>query len=294
MRSQTFGVEIEMTGITRKKAAGIIAEHLGGNNVDHGASYDAYLAKDGQGRVWKAVRDGSIRTQRKDGVYADSNYSTEVVTPILRYEDIETLQEIIRKLRKAGAVVNESCGIHIHIGADGFTAKKLRNLTNLMASKEDILFDALKIMPCRRRYCQKTDQRFLKKVNESRLSSMEEFEDIWYSQAPGESRRNHYNDSRYHMLNLHATFTKGTIEFRCFNSTLHAGKIKAYIQFCLAFAQKAKEIRSARPQKKETDNPKYTFRCFLLRLGLIGDEFKTCRLHMLANLEGNSAWRQAG
>ena len=123
---------------------------------------------------------------------------------------------------------------------------------------------------------------------------MEEFEDIWYSQTPGESRRNHYNDSHYHMLNLHATFTKGTIEFRCFNSTLHAGKIKAYIQFCLAFAQKAKEIRSARPQKTETDNPKYTFRCFLLRLGLIGDEFKTCRLHMLANLEGNSAWRQAG
>jgi len=66
---------------------------------------------------------------------------------------------------------------------------------------------------------------------------MEAVERIWYN---GESRRDqHYDDSRYHCLNLHSVFQKGTVEFRLFNGTLHAGKIKAYIQFCLAIGAQA-------------------------------------------------------
>ena len=121
---------------------------------------------------------------------------------------------------------------------------------------------------------------------------MAEFADIWYIQAPF-GRDEHYNNSRYHGLNLHATFTKGTVEFRLFNGTLHAGEIKAYIQFCLAVAHQALTQKKASARKTETDNEKYAFRCWMLRLGLIGDEFKTCRLHMLKHLAGNSAWRNA-
>ena len=47
------------------------------------------------------------------------------------------------------------------------------------------------------------------------------------------------------------------------------------------------------PTRPVTDNPKFTFRCWLLRLGFIGDEFETARTHLLANLPGNAAWRQA-
>ncbi len=43
--------------------------------------------------------------------------------------------------------------------------------------------------------------------------------------------------------------------------------------------------------KTHSDNEKYTFRTWLLRLGLIGDEFKTARQHLLKNLEGNIAWK---
>lgn len=100
----------------------------------------------------------------------------------------------------------------------------------------------------------------------------------------------HYNQSRYHGLNLHATFTKGTVEFRLFNSTTHAGEIKAYIQFCLAVCNQALIQKKASAKKSIIDNEKYAFRCWMLRLGLIGDEFKTCRLHLLKNLEGNSAY----
>ena len=70
-----------------------------------------------------------------------------MVTPILTYEDMETLQEIIRRLRRAGAKSNATrgCGVHIHIGAKGHTPQTLRNLSNIMASHEDLLASALNL-----------------------------------------------------------------------------------------------------------------------------------------------------
>lgn len=104
-------------------------------------------------------------------------------------------------------------------------------------------------------------------------------------------RYDHYDNSRYHALNLHSVFSKGTIEFRLFNSTLHAGEVKSYIQLCLAISHQALVQRGASRAKTHPENEKYTFRTWLLRLGMIGDEFKTARQHLLKNLEGNIAWR---
>ena len=101
----------------------------------------------------------------------------------------------------------------------------------------------------------------------------------------------HYHASRYHALNLHSVFQKGTVEFRMFNSTLHAGKVKTYIQFSLAIANQALTQRNARAAPTRTTNDRYTFRTWLLRLGMIGPEFETARLHLLSHLEGNIAWR---
>ena len=49
--------------------------------------------------------------------------------------------------------------------------------------------------------------------------------------------------------------------------------------------------KRASPSRTQSSNEKYTFRTWLLRLGLIGEEFKTARLHLLKNLEGNIAWK---
>ncbi|MCI7077650.1 MAG: amidoligase family protein [Veillonellaceae bacterium] len=290
MREQTFGVEIEMTGITRSRAAKTIAAYFGTEASHYGGGYDAHHAKDSQGRIWKAMSDSSIRAQRKDGSHASDLYKTEVVTPILRYSDIEDLQEILRKLRKAGAVVNESTGIHIHIGAENFTPATLCNLLKNIRSKEDILYKALKVGDSRSRYCKKTNQKLIEMIERNRPATRQKLADLWYAEAPY-GRDTHYNSSRYHGLNLHAYFTKGTVEFRLFNSTLHAGELKAYIQFCMAVTAKALNTKKASSRPSTSDNEKYTFRCWLLRLGLNGDEFKTCRLHLLKHLEGNSAWR---
>ncbi len=86
-------------------------------------------------------------------------------------------------------------------------------------------------------------------------------------------------------------FQKGTIEFRLFNSTTHAGKIKTYIQLCLAISAQALNQSSASRIKTTSTNEKYTFRTWLLRLGMIGDEFKTARKFLLENLEGGIAWK---
>ena len=127
---------------------------------------------------------------------------------------------------------------------------------------------------------------FLNELNRRKPDTMEALAQLWYQTNNGvrytDWRRHaasHYDLSRYHLLNLHAAFSTErpahTIEFRAFNGTLHAGEIKSYIQLCLAISHQALTAKAASPARPETDNPKYTFRCWLLRLGFIGDELAT-------------------
>ena len=278
-----------MTGVTRGAAAKIIAEHFGTSAAHVGGTYDTYTVEDDTGRKWKVVSDASIQCQSRGERTASRLYAVEVVSPICKYEDIEIIQQLVRELRRGGAKVNDSCGIHIHVDASRHDSKTLRNIVNIMASKEDLLYKALRVRIDREYYCQKADLRFLEDVNLKRPKSMSEFETLWYN---GSSRRGvHYDSTRYHALNLHSVFSKGTIEFRMFNSTLHAGEVKSYIQLCLAISHQALIQQRAMRTRTQSENEKYTFRTWLLRLGLIGDEFKTARQHLLKNLDGNIAWK---
>lgn len=290
MRSQRFGIEMEMTGITRKKAAEVIAAYFDTHEVYDGGSYDAYHVTDGQERNWKVVSDASIHPAARDGRSASTLYKVEVVSPICHYEDIETIQELVRKLRHAGACVNRSCGIHIHVDAAPHSVKTLSNLVNIMVSKEDLLYKALAVDVAREdHYCQKTDLSFLEELNRKKPKSIEIFEEMWYH---GDSRSyDHYDETRYHALNLHSVFSKGTIEFRLFNGTMHAGKVKTYIQLSLAISHQALVQKGASHSRTKSTNEKYTFRTWLLRLGMIGEEFQTARKFLLENLEGNIAWK---
>ena len=297
MKNQTIGVEIEMTGITKAEAAEVAVNFLGGRITREYDGYDTYNIIAPDQRVWKIMNDASINTMKntKGKLKARNNrdYSVELVTPILRYEDIETLQELIRRLRKAGAVSDSQleCGIHIHIGAKNHTPNTLKNLVNLMAAKEDLIYKSLEIDLARMRWCKKVNEDLIQEINKKKPKTLEQLADIWYNGYGFENRDRHYHTSRYHGLNLHSTFTKGTIEFRLFNGTLHAGKIRSYIIFCLAISHQALTQKSASARRTHTDNEKYTFRCWLLRLGLIGEEFKNCRMHLMKALDGNAAWR---
>ena len=157
-----------------------------------------------------------------------------------------------------------------------------------------ILFKALKVNPNRvRTYCKKVREPMLKKARQlsaEETADLTELENIWY-EGSTKSRTLHYNDTRYYALNLHSVFYRGTVEFRCFNSTLHAGRAAAYINLCLAMSAQAITQRSTVMRKTHSDNELFTFRVWLVRLGLNGPEFKNTRDHLLANLEGDRAWR---
>lgn len=299
MKKQTIGVEVEMNNIDRSRAAKVAAAYFGSGRYENTAGrngYSTWSAWDADGREWKFQKDVSIA--------GPDSEKCELVTPILTYEDIPTLQELCRQLRHAGAKSDASrgCGVHIHIGAQGHTPQSLRNLANIMASHESLIAESLKLDRSRMsRYCRTVDPRFLEQVNRRKPRTMAQLADIWYSSNGANYGRNHhYNDSRYHMLNLHATFTKGTVEFRLFQfdeptaerrGGIHAGQLKSYIQLCLALSQMAKDVRTASPKPQQNENPKYAMRTWLLRLGFIGEEFATARDFLTRNLSGDTAFR---
>ena len=91
LSERTFGCELEYEGITQEKAAKTVAKVLGGVARYEGNHLSNWTVAMADGRKWNIVRDGSL--------YGGA----EVVTPILRYTDMATLQEVVRALRKAGA-----------------------------------------------------------------------------------------------------------------------------------------------------------------------------------------------
>ena len=78
-----------------------------------------------------------------DGSLSGGENSGEIVSPVLGYDDIEELQNIIRAVRAAGARTDHSTGIHIHVGAERFDAKSVVNLVKLVHKQERLLEHAL-------------------------------------------------------------------------------------------------------------------------------------------------------
>ena len=306
MKEQCFGVEIEMTGVTREEAARALADYFGTTPRYYGHTYDSWIVQDPAGKKWKLMSDSSIHPecQSEDGYlqlekYSEKGkrYKVEMVTPKLTYDDLPRLQECMRRVKAIGAKVNGSCGLHVHVDASNHNRQSLKNLIGIMYSKEDLLFKALQVNEGRASaWCQKVREPMLR---EARTLSAEEtpdltrLEDIWYEgfEDEDQSRRDHYNKSRYYALNLHSVFYRGTVEWRCFNSTLDPAKAAAYVHLCLAMSAQAIAQRSTVMQKTHSDNELFTFRVWLVRLGLNGSEFKETRDILLSHLDGDRAWR---
>lgn len=287
IKNQSFGLELEFGGITRRRAAQAIAQVINGNTrYDYlGGGYRKCVVTGADGRKWTVEYDSSVRTQGGE--------ECEFVTPKCTYEDIETIQECIRALRRAGAKVDRSCGIHIHIDGANHTAKSVKNLVFTFRAKEDLIFKA--VAPDRRsnQYCSPIDDSLVGNIKKIKKLDTQSLKGAWYGTygSSYQSEASHYHNSRYHALNLHSLWYRGTIEFRLFQSTLHAGKVRAYINLCLAMSAQAINAKRASAEVLDNGNDKYAMRCWLLRLGFIGDEWKTVREHLLKNLTGNAAWR---
>ena len=288
LRELSYGVEIETIGRTREAVARAIQGRVGGEvrYVGTPYSFDPWQVTDAQGRVWKVVKDASLNN-------VPDHLRAEIVSPILTYADMETLQRVIRALRAAGARVDDTTAIHIHVGADPFDGRSLSRLARLVYKQEPLIFTALGIRQHRLdRYSKPMSPDFIAKLERRRPCTKDQLNRIWYG------RRNtspqHYDATRYYGVNFHNVWYRGTVEFRWFEGTLHAGKVKAYVQFVLALAAKGLNGRAASSRKREfrPESAKYDFRVFLLHLGLIGDEFKTARKHLLSAMPGDAAFKR--
>ncbi len=190
MQNLTFGIEIETIKQTRERVAKAIQSVVGGQVSHLGGMYDAWTVTDTKSRSWKVVTDSSLNASR--------DRQAEVVSPVLKAEDMEELQQIIRAVRHAGAKVDTSCGIHIHIGADAFTPKAITNLVKTVNKQEELIYEALKVSPNRKAtWAKPVNQIFLRKLETSKPKRMDDLNTAWY----GGLNRNpiHYDRSRYYV-----------------------------------------------------------------------------------------------
>ena len=132
MKRLKFGIEIEFIGITREAAATIVADFFG-----TGFFYE-----------------GGELKERGIEAYAEEE-QCELVTPILQYEDLECLKQLLQNMQQLGARVNRSCGLHIHVDGKNFTPQAIVNLVTLIGSRELLLYKALSIPKDRMKYCKR-------------------------------------------------------------------------------------------------------------------------------------------
>ena len=274
LKSQEFGIEFEFSFITRSRAREVLNNLFGHTGL-----------LDDNGRQWEVHSDGSIEPRKRDSlgrvVEADSNYKVEVVSPLLGYDDIPLVQEVIRALRRAGAETSEKCGLHIHVSDQAHSAQSLRNLIRLFRQKEELFIEAFQIPDNRlRRYCDRVEEQLNEKLKNNKPTNFKSLFDLWANAGCG----------RYRMLNYQSIFHGKGIEFRLFNMSFHAGVVKAYIVFCLAISAKALTMQRAVSEKSDQHNNRFEFRNFLNRIGLSGDEYKNVRKHLLKHLSGDSSF----
>ncbi len=280
-----FGVELEFTGMPRIRAAEICAAYFGtevekDKSQRYSRGYQRYRIKDEKERIWQLVYDGSVFAE-------PSRYTcrVELVSPVCRYEDVTQIESLVMALNQQGTMkVNRSCGLHVHVDGALFDARTLRNLVNLVANKEALLYKSLQVDGKREQsFCKKMNGEFLQAVNRQKPDRLESFRDIWYNTLKEECERS--EQTRYHGLNLHSFFTNGSIEYRMFNGTCEPERIGAAVRLSLAMTAQALNREEIGYRRTKPVQEKAAFGAWLSQMGLSGKEFQKTRRLLLENLE---------
>ncbi len=278
----------------RKRAAEICADCFGtAVRKDHSQNYSRgrqeYLVKDPLKRDWRLLYDASIFAE-------PSRYTcrVELVSPICRYQDLELIECLVTALKEEGRMkVNASCGLHVHVDGTLFDAKKLRNLVNLMASKESLLYRALPVEASREAlYCRRLRGEFVQVLNRQKPDTLEQFQEIWYETMKESWEKP--TQSRYYGLNLHSFFENGSIEYRMFPASDEPKRIRAMVELALAMTAQALNRTQIQCQKKTAMEEKAAVRAWLSRLGLVGTEFQETRELLLKQFESMPTGSEQG
>ncbi len=218
----------------RKEIVKIIGEHLGLKSKYLGVPSFAYEIGD-----FKIDREGKIKNEAG--------------------EEFQ-LEDILNPAAEA-LNTNEITTVEILIPLEGHTLNTLKNLINMIYSRQVLIKNAFEIEE------DILEREVLESIDE--IDSVEEFKNILKSR------------------NI-------KIENENIIFTIDTDLVRAAALFFGLLNEKSKELKYASRKPVDTDNEKYTFRTWLMRLGMIGDEYKETRKELLKNLSGNSAFRKPG
>ena len=288
MEQLSFGLEVEVGGTTRAAVAQAVQAVVGGT-IRHvgGPPYDPWSILAADGRDWRVVADSSLPYP--------PDLRAEVVSPILTWTDLPTVQAVVRALRRIHCDVGPLNGLHVHVGAEHFTGKTLAILAKQVYANEELIFHAFGVSEERKaRYTKPLDPAFIARLVRRKPVTRDAFFQCWYNAKHYQPTR--YHVSRYVLLNLNsAALPRNTIEFRAYTPEgLHAGKIKAAIVFSLALCARALNSRAASARKKtyHLASAKYDFRiALILALRLSGPQHRNTRRHLLARMPGDAAFK---
>lgn len=244
---------MKFKGIGRKELAQALAQVLESEVSYKGAPSFNYTVADANGNVWTITKGDELM------------FSTETLC------EADALGKLKTALAGTG-FTTEGCNSKLTIPADGHTGSTFRNLVNMAASKEGLILKALGADNSNR-----FDKQFIDSLNHFRPETIENFKELLPSPA-GEAPKPLIE------------FGDGTITFNWFPATLDGEEIAAYILFAHALSQQAKVQKSVSAKETATDNEKFTFRVFLLKLGFIGDDYKFARRVLLERLSGNGSF----
>jgi len=242
---------MKFKGIARKELAQALADVLESEVSYKGAPSFNYTVVDANGNEWVITK------------------GDELVFPADDVNRADTLGKLKDALAETG-FSTEGCTSKITISAEGHTGATLRNLLNMLASKEGIILKAIGADKGNR-----LSREFVDNINRLKPETLENFKELL--PAPTD-------------MKPLVEFGEGTITFNWFPATLNTAEIEAYTLFAQALNQQAMVQKTASNKETITDNEKFTFRVFLLKLGFIGDEYKSARKVLLKNLSGNGSF----
>ncbi len=205
---------------------------------------------------------------------ADETYTVDRAGKITTSAGIEVELETLLNTRNEDEEHDETeiTSFEVALPMEGHTGISLRNLVNMIYSKQALVKKSLGITE------NIIEDDFCNSINEAKTETLEDFKTAMagnIDKCPG----------------IRLDFNNGCIIFKFLKGEASPEMVKAYTQFVALLNQNAKALKHASAKSKDTDNDKFTFRVFLIRLGMIGDEYKTARKVLLERLEGNSAFR---
>ena len=247
MRWKKYGIEMDMTGITRKAVAEILAEQFD-TKVVFCLSDNGYNVPDQNQRLWRILPSDSIKAEKYNGekvVGANYMYQVKLLSPFLYENEFPMLEKALEQLELRGAIVNDSTKMNLLLDVSCIEnwEKYQTNLENLYESKGELFQKAL---------------------------------DIPFSQVADTSQGKE----------------NGIISFPYFKSTLNKKELLSDIQFAQIVSSFVENNRTVSQKKSENQNDKFMMRTWLVRAGMVGEEYKFARKILTQNLEGNSAWQK--